>query len=646
MEQDRPDETTRIDLAAPHVFSARLGLALLGIVLGFAATTASLPHHAPWPTTLRLGVLVAALIIARTAWQVRAVRRAGGIPPIVVGSDTLELPRSSMSTRVVPLKLERVHSASLVGSGVFARLVIDAGWRVFSFPAQQLPRDAVPTLQAALLDRLAARPDGDVLRASMERRHALAQSLGQIRPYGSWALVTVMCAAFALQHVAAAADDPFALLDLGANAPVLVGDGQWYRLISANFLHLTPRHLLGNALFLLVIGTLVERLAGLRHMLILVLTTAVAAQAVSAAASALPNAHLWSVGMSGGIFGLLGALGAISWRFRAALPGGYRLQPWRWILLTLIYAVAIPLLARQTDSWAHAGGAAAGLALGALLCRGCPDAESLRRPVWLTNDAFAAVMLVFAVGLGAGALHAIGHGARDGDRATLLQAAYRNPRLSPLLRYALAHAVANDPASPPLLLRWADVLDVQAKQRLRRDDTRSPYLPGLIDTEAVLNYRLGDAVRAARLEADAPWLRAPLGSHLAFFLDSVLHDSGPFVLGDSGPEAPKITLSQGVLRLDQAAPAPRGARLYAVLRGRDGLAGVLFFRLPPGFSGAQILPLPSSQSAPGTSPPAPIWTDKATTIEVALFDRRGCYCDWPSMGPNFAAYQPDPLLTP
>jgi len=125
-----------------------------------------------------------------------------------------------------------------------------------------------------------------------------------------------------------------------------------------------------------------------------------------------------------------------------------------------------------------------------------------------------------------------------------------------------------------------------------------------------------------------------------------MQDGGPQTLGETGPAAPTIRLSDGVLHLTQAAPAPNGARLYAVLRGRDGLAGVLFFCLPPGFSGTQILPLPGSFGQPATSAPPPLWTDKATTIDVVLFDRRGCFCDWPAMGPHFAAYIPEPGIRP
>ena len=72
----------------------------------------------------------------------------------------------------------------------------------------------------------------------------------------------------------------------------------------------------------------------------------------------------------------------------------------------------------------------------------------------------------------------------------------------------------------------------------------------------------------------------------------------------------------------------------------DARVGVVFFRLPPGFSGTQVLPLPMQRGVPGTAPPPAVWLDGASHIDVALFDRRGCFCKWPEMGPTYAAFDP------
>jgi hypothetical protein len=253
---------------------------------------------------------------------------------------------------------------------------------------------------------------------------------------------------------------------------------------------------------------------------------------------------------------------------------------------------------------------------------------------------------VFGVGIGAQAWHASIDGAHAADRLALAETVFYRPNVAPLVRNALAWEIATEPGAPPVLLRWGRALADQGARQQRNIDGRSRIYAAVVDTEAVLEYRLGDPVRATRLEAELPWRLQPMGSHLALFLDTLLRERGSQVVGEEGPPAPAITVENGVLRLSQPAPAPQGARVYAVLRGRNGLAGVLFFHLPPNFSGTQILPLPGSQGAPGMAAPDPVWTDGRTTIEVGLFDRRGCYCSWPEMGPHFAPYTPDPDISP
>src|SRR5690349_17074684 len=49
---------------------------------------------------------------------------------------------------------------------------------------------------------------------------------------------------------------------LGAKIPSLVSHGEWWRLVTANFLHGSPMHLFANMLGLLLLGWLVEGFYG------------------------------------------------------------------------------------------------------------------------------------------------------------------------------------------------------------------------------------------------------------------------------------------------------------------------------------------------------------------------------------------------
>jgi membrane associated rhomboid family serine protease len=82
-----------------------------------------------------------------------------------------------------------------------------------------------------------------------------------------------------------------------------VGEGDWWRLITAAFLHYGPFHLIMNMLALYWFGSLLEQRIGSGRFLLLYLVSGLAGSA---------GALLWSpttptVGASGAIFGILGA---------------------------------------------------------------------------------------------------------------------------------------------------------------------------------------------------------------------------------------------------------------------------------------------------------------------------------------------------
>ncbi len=647
MDTNTDDTLLTIRLTPTKLTSALTLLTIASGGIGFLAGYFSMPGQHHWKSAV-IGALASSVAMAILLMiQISLQKNKGELRAITLTRDTLTLPSSLRARKTVHMPVEQVRSANMLGKGWYARLVIDAGRRFYVFPVKRLPApDTAQKLQAALKEALLQHPEGQALWAAMDRRHHLAAAFGQIRPIGTWAMAGAITAIFCLQFFAVRPDDVLGPLDLGANAPILVGHGQWFRLVTASLLHANLQHLLGNTLSLLVIGTITERLAGLRHSLIILLTACLVSQCVSAGAGALSLSHICSVGISGGIFGLFSALGAIALKFRSDVPAGYRIPGRNWLLLILVYGLVYPILVPQIDSWAHAGGALAGFATGWLLCRTHQNLDSLKNPTWLTNDALAAALIVFGVGIGAELVHAASPTAHFNDRIFLAEGIAHRPRISPAIRNALAWQAATDPGSPPRLLQWSEILASQAVHQIREYNPKSWDAINAADTEAMAAYRLGERLRAVRIQAELPWQTQPFGSHLALFLDGLMRDGGQHVLGDSGPEAPTITLGNGVLHLTQTAPAPNGARLYAVLRDRRGLAGVLFFRLPPGFSGTQILPLPTSKGAPATTAPPPIWSDSATSIDVALFDRRGCACQWPAMGPNFAAYIPNPSVQP
>jgi membrane associated rhomboid family serine protease len=167
-------------------------------------------------------------------------------------------------------------------------------------------------------------------------------------------IAVLLAAVFVTERVLLGGDDRVLAAWLGgARIPVLAGAQPW-RVVTAAFVHLDARHLLVNAVGVLLLGGAVARVAG-------PLRTWTGFVATAIAASALGLVHpAWSVGASGGVFGLLGialghALRAPSERRRllgAALP---------WVA----FLAVTPFLGGPAlDHAAHLGGLAAGLLLG------------------------------------------------------------------------------------------------------------------------------------------------------------------------------------------------------------------------------------------------------------------------------------------
>lgn len=134
---------------------------------------------------------------------------------------------------------------------------------------------------------------------------------------GSAGVVGVLIAVFLLELARNAIGNDARLLSLGA----LPDSGQihhdYWRLITAGFLHYDLTHLVLNALLLLLIGPVVERRASVAWLLLVFLTASVASFAGILIKHQLWPAQGVSLGASGGLFGLLGAALALVFRSRS-----------------------------------------------------------------------------------------------------------------------------------------------------------------------------------------------------------------------------------------------------------------------------------------------------------------------------------------
>lgn len=143
------------------------------------------------------------------------------------------------------------------------------------------------------------------------------------------------------------------LLELGGLATSEVQRGEVFRLISATFLHSGVIHLALNMLCLANIGPMVERIYGHGAFALIYLGSAVIGSSVSlhfAAQSAV------SVGASGAIFGIAGALLTGVLQHRSALPERFSNQTFSSIGVFIAYSLVQGFSHSGIDNGAHLGG--------------------------------------------------------------------------------------------------------------------------------------------------------------------------------------------------------------------------------------------------------------------------------------------------
>jgi rhomboid protease GluP len=146
--------------------------------------------------------------------------------------------------------------------------------------------------------------------------------------------------------------DGRALVMFGAKYVPLIHEGQWWRLVTAGFLHGGLFHILMNSWVLFSVGAQTEETYGTARYMVLYFVATVG----GFLASTYFSASL-SVGASAGLFGLIGAMIAAGIRSKTAMGAAIRAQYTQWV----IYMVIIGLLPMfNIDTAAHLGGLAAG----------------------------------------------------------------------------------------------------------------------------------------------------------------------------------------------------------------------------------------------------------------------------------------------
>jgi rhomboid protease GluP len=161
---------------------------------------------------------------------------------------------------------------------------------------------------------------------------------------------------------------------------------QWYRLVTAGFLHGGWMHILMNAWVLYDLGAQVEEVYGSPRMIVFFFAATVLGFLTSAWFRSPMNV---SVGSSAGIFGLIGAMIALGVRTRSSMGQSIRALYIRWAIYGLLFG-----LLPGIDNLAHIGGLAAGFAVAYVA--GTPRiAQSTQESIWRGAAALCVLLTVF-----------------------------------------------------------------------------------------------------------------------------------------------------------------------------------------------------------------------------------------------------------
>lgn len=206
----------------------------------------------------------------------------------------------------------------------------------------------------------------------------------------TWYLSQVKASAVAGGSAGFADINPSVVVSLGAKVGIryLAPTGQWWRLVTAMFLHFGLLHIFMNMWCLVDLGPMVESLFTKTKFIVLYLVTGVAGFALSAFASSGVSA-----GASSPVMGLIGILIGVSFH-HGGLGKSYRSQLWRWVIYIGVLGVLGPMFGfGGVDNAAHIGGFLSGLTLGYLIPEGDPET---RRAEILWNTLSVVSVLIIA----------------------------------------------------------------------------------------------------------------------------------------------------------------------------------------------------------------------------------------------------------
>lgn len=196
----------------------------------------------------------------------------------------------------------------------------------------------------------------DINKSNVKKNTKLDKLFSKKIPYITYIIMGIC---FIMFLITGMGNDTGVLIEYGANLDVLVKNGEYYRLLTSMFLHSGLLHLFFNMYALYIIGPQVESFFGKTKYLIIYLLSGISGSLLSVAF----NVNTVSVGASGAIFGLFGALLYFGYNYRGYLGNVIKSQILPVVIINLIFG----FISTGVDVAGHIGGLIGGIIVSSVL---------------------------------------------------------------------------------------------------------------------------------------------------------------------------------------------------------------------------------------------------------------------------------------
>ena len=179
------------------------------------------------------------------------------------------------------------------------------------------------------------------------------------KPFITAIFVIINVAVYLILEILGDTNDAAFMVEKGAIWPPYIMEGQYWRLLTATFMHFGFEHILNNMLILVCAGVILEDALGHIKYLLFYVISGLGGSILSYLQMCYSGDYAVSAGASGAIFGIIGGLLWIVIRHK----GRYETLTGKGLLFMIVISLYYGVRSGDVDNWGHLGGLLMGIIL-------------------------------------------------------------------------------------------------------------------------------------------------------------------------------------------------------------------------------------------------------------------------------------------